>query len=268
MKKIKQIINKAHPLDVILIALIAIGFIGFFVFFYRKPQYVTIKVKVTDQDVLYAYTQPQAWYANRFEAGDTEINTLGQKISEITNVETFNVTSDKKVVYLTIKIKALFDSRTKLYSAKGKQLAFGIPLRFTTSKITFDGIVTEFPGSEHQKNVTVGTTRVTTLARNIEPAIALSLRAGDTIIDSNKTLLATIENLAIRPAEKVTQTSAGDLLLRYDPLYKDVVMTVTVRTKTVFGETFAFDSVPVKIGEALPLNFPLISLFPFITNIQ
>ena len=250
----------------IIMSLIILG-LGFFFFFYRKPEYVDIRVKVTDQDVLYASTLPQTWYANRFEIGDSERDALGREIANITGIEKFNVDSDRKAVYLDIKVRATYDTRTKLYSARGKTLIFGAPVRFNFSKVTFDGIVTEFPGSDFQKNLKVGTSLVTALSRGVEPFLTEAIQKGDKIFDSNGVLLAEVNNIVVRPAERVTQTSSGSLLLRSDPLYKDIILTATIRTKTIYGETFIFDNLPLRIAEIVPLNFNQVSIFPTILEI-
>jgi len=272
MKAIKRVLKKLTYFDIALIILLATLFLGFFFFFYRKAEYVNILVKVTDQEVLYARTLPAVWYANQFVVGDIERDALGRVISEIVGIERFNVKSDKKAVYLDLRVRATYDTRTKLYSARGRPLIFGTPVRFNFSKVTFDGIVTEFPNSEAQGDLEVTNTKMTALLRGIkpketEPAVLEAVKVGDKIYDSNGNVLAEVLDLEIRPAERVTQTSWGELLLRYDPLYKDALFTLNVRTKILDNEAFMFDNLPLKIGEEVPLNFEDVSLFPVIIEI-
>lgn len=274
MKAIKKVLKKLTYFDIALIVLLTILFLGFFFFFYRKAEYANIRVKVTDQEVLYARTLPTTWYANQFVVGDVERDALGRVISEIVGIERFNVKSDKKVVYLDLRVRATYDTRTKLYSARGRPLIFGTPVRFNFSKVTFDGIVTEFPNSSAQKNLKTTNTKVTALLRGIEPEkvpdepeILKAVKVGDKIYDSNGKVLAEVLDLKIRPAERVTQTTQGELLLRHDPLYKDALFTLNIRSKILDNEPFMFDNIPFKIGERLPLNFEDVSLFPVIIKI-
>jgi hypothetical protein len=267
MFQIRKLFQKLTYWDLAIGIVTLVLFLAFFFFFYRKQEYVEVRMKVTDEEVLYARTYPKVWYANRFFKGDVEQDALGRITSEITGVETFNVASDRKAVYLDLKIKASYDSRTKLYSFKGKTLVFGTPLRFNFSQVTFDGIVTEFPGWDKYVGYQVGTKEVAALSRNIELFVATSIKNGDKIYDSNGILLAEVLEAQVRPAQKVTQTDRGELLLRLDPLYKDVVLRLRLRTKTWQGEVFMFDDLPVKIGEAIPLNFERASIFPAITEI-
>ncbi|KKS89858.1 MAG: hypothetical protein UV63_C0012G0010 [Microgenomates group bacterium GW2011_GWC1_43_11] len=251
------------------IGILVVGFICllvFFLFFYRKSETITIRVKVTDQDVLYQRTEPTMWYANRFFVGDKELDALGRTITEIVGIDMFPVDSKHKAVYLDLKVKAVYDTRTKTYSTHGKTLMFGTPMRFNVSKVTFDGFVTEFPGSEKDAGVKIGKATVKALARNLEPSIASAITPGSKILDSNQLLLAEITDVTVTPAEKVTTTDAGDLLLRYDPLYKDALITVDIRTKTVGKDVYIFDNLPLKIGEPLPLHLENVSVPSNIDN--
>jgi len=274
MKFVKRIRSKLTYFDIGIILIIVVLGLGFFFFFYRKAEDVNIRVKVTDQDVLYVRTQPATWYANRFEVGDVERDTLGREISRIVGVETFNVRSNRKAVYLDLRVRATYDTRTKLYSARGRPLIFGTPVRFNFSKVTFDGIVTDFPNSEYQENLQVKETKVVALSRGFkpqeipgEPLILGSVKRGDKVVDSNGNVLAEVLDVKVRPAERVTQTDRGELLLRRDPLYKDGLFTLKIRTKIFDNEPFMFDNIPLKIGEVVPLNFAHVSLFPILIEI-
>ena len=278
MGTVQKLLRKISVFDFVLLCIGVFLFFGFFFFFYRKAEYVNIRVKVTDQDVLYAKTQPETWYANRFEVGDVERDTLGRVISEIVGVERFNVTSRLKAVYLDLKVRATYDTRTKLYSARGKPLIFGTPVRFNFSTITFDGIVTEFPKSEYQKNLRVENMKVVVLQRwirpdgvtgvTVEPTTIQSIKKGDKIYNSSGEVLAEVLEVKIRQAERTVETDRGELLLRYDPIYKDGIYTLNIRARVFNDEPFVFDNIPVKLGEVLPLNFPDVSLFPVIVEIQ
>lgn len=253
--------------DFIFLLIPVIVLCSFYFFFYRKSEYINIKIKVTDQDVLYQSTEPKSWYANQFEVGDKEYDALGRVVTEIVSVDSFNIDSIHKAVYLNLKVKAVFDTRSKLYSARGKTLIFGAPMRFNLSKITFDGFVTQFPGSDLVNSTSTEYMTVHAIGRNVEPLIASVVQKGDKIFDSNNNLLAEVNNVEVKPAEQVTQTDSGDLYLRYNPLYKDIILTINVRTKKLHNEIFMFDNLPFKIGETIPLNFNKISIFPMITNI-
>lgn len=253
MKLSRSVFKKLTPFDMGVGVIIAIAGLVFFLFFNRKAEYITIQVKVTNQDVLYQNTEPAIWYANRFVVGDKERDALGKPITEILAVDTFPIDGKRNAVYLKLRVRAVYDTRTKLYSTHGQNIMFGTPVRFSLANVTFDGFVTEFPGSEKNHMVKIGKAKVVSLARYLEPAVAQAIQPGDKIINSDHVVLAEIVDVMIKPAERVTTNYAGDLLLRPDPIFKDAVITAEMRTKTIGNETFIFDNMPLKIGQFFPL---------------
>jgi len=265
-KLFQQLREKVSVFDLALAIFLICFALFFFFFFYRKAEYVNIRVKVTDQDVLYERTSPMSWYANQFRVGDVEKDTVGRIISEITNVESFNVEPNKKAVYLDLQVKAVYDSRTNTYTARGRKLIYGAPMRFNFDTITFDGYVSEYPGIDQELEFIQA--KISVLGRNIEPDLARAVKVGDKIFNSNAHILAEVIEIDISPAEKVTQTDRGDLLLRYDPLYKDIRLVLSVKTKIFQDEYFIFDNQALKIGQVIPLNFDKVSLFLIITDFE
>jgi hypothetical protein len=267
--KLLKFKNKIGYFDILLgVAFLVIVFV-FYLFFYRKVQYVNIRVKVTDQNVLYAGTNPKTWYANRFEVGDSELDELGNVISKITNIKSFNMSADSKAVYLDIKIKAVYDRRTQLYSAKGTNLSFGNVIKFNFPNVTFSGLVTESPNTINQKDLVIEKKRVTLLQRGgFEPQVLEKIQKGDKITDSEGNVLLEVIDTVVKPAQQITQNDQGDLLIKYNPYYKDMVITTDVAIKKYRGDDFAFDNIPLRLGYSLPLNFSYTSIWPIIVDIK
>lgn len=270
MKTLKLFKNKISYFDLVLGFVFVCIMVGLFLFFFRKNTYVNIRVKITDQDILYATTSPQNWYANKFEVGDVERDQLGRVVTQINNVETFNVSGDRKAVYLDIKIKAVYDTKSKTYSAKGTNLIFGNTIRFYFSKVSTNALITESPNDLIQNNLKISNKVITAIQRgpSTEPEVLEKIKAGDVITDSNGTILAKVENIKLVPAQHITQNSQGDLLLRYSPYYKDALLTISIRSKEYKNEIFVFDNLPLKLGMGLPLNFPNQTIYPTVLDIK
>lgn len=265
MKISKKLFKSFTWFDYAALAVVLVVLLMAFFFFYRKSETVDIRVKITDQNVLYARSYPQNWYANSFKKGDVERDVLGRVITEIKNVESFSIDDLRKAVYLDLEVKANYDSRTKVYSARGKPLTFGTPVRFNLSGVTFDGIVTEFPNSGLQDNLEITYRQADVLIKGeqktedgiefTEPKVLESIKTGDKIIDSNGKILAEVVSIQITPATKVTQDSGGNLRLRSDPYYKDALITLSLRTKIINGEAYIFDDFPLRKGKEIALTF-------------
>lgn len=270
MKLIKIIKNKITLFDIVLGVFLLVFLIAVVLFLDRKTQYVDIRVKVTDQDVLYSRTNPATWYANRFNVGDSEKNELGRPIAQITNVETYNTTADTKAVYLNINVRAVYDKMSQTYSAKGTSLIFGNTLKFSFPNVSFSGLIIESPTTSNPVSP-IEQKKIVVLQRGIdaiEPVILQKIKVGDEIIDSMGNILAHVESVSFLASPRITQTYQGDLLLRNDPYYKDAFITLTVRVKKYNNEYFLFDNVPLKLGVNVPLNFSYESIYPVIIDIK
>lgn len=275
---IKNFKKKIRPLDLLIGGFFIIIGVSLYILFHRTNEYVDIRVRVTDQDVLYANTNPKNWYANHFEVGDTEKNELGQVVSKITNIETFSISPDTKVVYLDINIKANYNKRTNTYTVKGTNLIFGNSLRFNFSKVFFNGIITESPNnnlegySEKQRTIVLIRRAVLQYGNfsygGIEPQVFGKIKKGDTITNSNGVVLATVEDIVLTPALRITQTSQGNILASRDPYYKDATITMNIKVKEYKSDEYVFDMIPLKIGMEIPLNFKNVSVWPTLIEIK
>lgn len=275
----KKLINKIRPLDLLIGGFFVIVGISLLLLFHRTNVYVDIRVRVTDQDVLYANTNPKTWYANRFVVGDTEKNELGQVVGKITNVETFSISPDSKVVFLDINLKANYNKRTGTYTVGGTNLIFGNTLRFNFSDIFFNGIITEAPGAKNQVGYSEEQKTITLIVRGypksladnyrgVEPQVLEKIRKGDIITNSNGIVLATVEDIVLTPALRIVQTSDGKLFRNQDPYYKDATITMNIKVKKYNEDEFVFDIVPFKIGTEIPLNFNEVSIWPLLVEVK
>lgn len=268
MHDLKKKISKQFKIFDVFLILLLLSLIGiFFLFFYRKAEQIMIRVKVTDQDVLYAGTLPKNSYAHRFEVGDAEYDALGRKITEVMAVDSYNISPYEQVVYLDLSVRATYDTKSKTYSVRGSGVRFGSPMRFNLLKVTFDGYVTEFPGSNENHKIEFGVRRVETIGRGVEPFIADAVNEGDFFTNSSGAVLSKILSIRKESSERVIQDFSPQLFIRKDPLYKDIYITLEVRTKTVDGIEYLYDDIPLKIGETVPINLKNISLYPAITKI-
>jgi hypothetical protein len=269
MKELRRLLKHLTPFDYFGLVVVVIILLASYFFFYRKSEYVNIRVRVTELNVLYATNNPKFWYADRFKVGDVERDTLGRVLAEVVDVDTFNYDKDTKAVYLDLRVRATYDSRTKIYSLRGKPLVFGIPITFNLSGITFQGIVTEFPNSNFQINLRIKESLARVVVRGInenandengdkrftEPVAVESIKKGDKIVDSRGSSLAEVVDITLRPAQRITTDDRGNLLLRFDPYYKDAFITLKLRTKVVDNSAYVFDYLPLRLGEELPLSF-------------
>lgn len=268
MKNILNKLPKLHWVDIFIFLVVFAVLISFFFFFYRKASYITIRVKVTNQEVLTAFAEPRNNYAWRFRKGDIERDVLGRVVTEIVNVESYSVSPENKVVYLDLNVKATYDSRTKMYAARGKNLMYGTPMRFNLTDVTFDGYVTDVPGEDYI-NVTEKVVKAKTSAGGISPTLANVIKVGDTMTNSQGKQLVKITKVEVSPAKQVTQDTRGNLLIATHPFLKDVKIEVDLLVKEVNNdEVVMFDDFRVNIGSVIPINLRRYNIYPSIDEIE
>lgn len=262
---------------------------GIYFIFKREVVYITARFKVTDE-YFASWRSPRNENVLGFIVGDTERNELGKVVAEITGIESYktnpdqqvayesyNSHPDRQVVYLDIKFQAIYNSRKKVYTVRGKQVAFGETIPFYFSHVKFKGIVVDFPGFSGYKNVKSGATVVQAQLRDnnrqfsdiygVPSYLAYAIQPGDTVVDSNNNTLAKVRDVQVRPAKRTVLDSYGNSLLTNDPDLKDVFYTIELSTKIINDKIYMFDYLPVEIGTRIPLFTKTVSVWPTITKI-
>ncbi len=110
-----------------------------------KPDYLYVKVKLS-QGLWWASTQnPSLWFINAIKKGEVDTNLLGEPIGEILEVRYYPVPSsplvpakDQYDIYLTLKLSASYNERTNKYTFKRSSVTIGSPieLEFPSAQIT------------------------------------------------------------------------------------------------------------------------------------
>ncbi len=281
MKKHLRLLNnlrsKLSLMDGILLGLVLTVLVVIIVFSKREVKFTTIRLKITDEEILYAAASPAVEYANSFIVGDSEKNELGQKTAEITRIEAYNTAPSKKVVILDISVKATYNPRKNQFSLKGKAINYGSSLSFNFEKVKVKGLVVDFPEFDGAVPVKEHKVVVKTQLRwenrafsdvyGVPDYVARSVKVGDVVTDSQGKVLAKILEVKTQPAQR-TLFSNGNAVLVNDPLLKDVFYTIELSTKVINDRMYMYDFLPVQIDQAVPLNFAQISLFPVITAFQ
>ena len=282
----KLIVRTLKPLtlvDYLGIGVITVLSLALFFFFLRKTVLVDIRVKVTNQDVLYAYTNPGFLYADRFFVGDVERDALGRVTAKIKKVRKYNQEKSSKVVYLDLLVRAAYDKKAGLYYVKGKPLIFGSPIRFNFSTVIFDGLVTELPEpyrksfyetSEYTVVVLIKgvTTSVNSegvlISGTVEPEVIQSRKRGDKITDSDSQSLVEVLENTITPSTHLITNGRGQAVSVNDPKYVDGLITLKVQAKVAGDEVYVLDDISLKINQTLPLIFNHVSIYPTILSFE
>jgi hypothetical protein len=283
----KQIIKKARhfkfKIDIIdgIFILLAVSFIGFLALFFRRETvYHTARFKITDDNPLYAYNNPNNEYVNEFKVGSFEKDESGKTIAEIMNVDSFAISSTHKITYIDVKVKSIYNPRKKIYFYKGKPLIFGENHVFQFQDVKTEAIFTEFVDEKTNATSKKKLKIETLLARLDQYSVETPHFQGVTqyvidevekqegVYNSNGELYIKITEVKTETLEKLIANDRGDLLIRQDPLYVQARISLELEADYVDGKYFLFKYIPLKIGNSIPLNFDTIGVFPIITKIE
>ncbi len=273
----KKIFAKITVFDWIFIGLAVVTVLGFYLFFKRDTVFITAKFKVTNDNVFFQADPLQSEFALGYMVGDSEKDELGRVNAQIVSIESYKTAPNNQVVYLDIRLKALYNPRTEQYSVKGKNIIFGESFDFSFRKSHILAMVVDFPGFRDSKEIQSTKTIVKTQIRDtsrsfsdtygIPDYLANGIHPGDTVKDSKGNVLAKILDIQILPAQRMVVSSAGQPFIVNDPYLKDVYCTIELSTTKIQGKTYMFGYIPVIVGNVVPFNTDTISVWPTITQI-
>jgi len=279
--KYNKYLSRMKLVDKLIVLALIIGALGFVVFFFRKTETISIELKVTEQDVLYANSAAPSWFANLFKPGIKTKDGLGRTIAEVTRVYSYdevhpyNRDPSKKALYITMDVATTYNSRTGEYKFRGTTLAVGEAFRISLGNLLVQGLITDIEGLDNpyqEREVLVETVLQETYqpfaeTTGVDDFIVEAINEGDQVFDSEGSPVVTVVEKRVTPAEKNTFDDRGNVYLRQDPRKNDLYLTLRVKANEINGELYFFDNLRLQINSAIPLHFENISIYPMITKI-
>lgn len=278
MEKIRKVINLAKKLSIfdwltLVIVIIGIVFVSFFIF--KQEKWVRVEVKISPEQWWMESRYPPYWLVDYIKKGAKQYDSLGKNIAEVTGVKTYEWKDNRKIVYLTLNLKVEVNKRQKKISFNHKPLEIGQSIDLSFEMLGIQGLVTFIEGVSdlriwEEKIVEARATQWSDIfpeTMGILPWRADAINVGDQMKDSQGKVVAEVLAKNVKPAEKITTTSDGRTLLSYDPLKKDVFLTLKIKTFKQEDISYYLDDFKVKIGQSILLALPNIDIMPEITKI-
>src|SRR3989304_851606 len=126
--KLKKKFKNLGVFDYVLISLFLIGVTFFAYLFFRSPQYVTVTVKVGEESIVWPREGIRDWFSQLFYVGMGEKDGLGNMQAEVKEVYSYDVKPNKRAVYLTLRLRAVYTKASNQYTYKGKPVLVGQPI--------------------------------------------------------------------------------------------------------------------------------------------
>ncbi len=275
--KFTKLFKKIRPIDLLILCILMILLGSVYLLFKREVKMIQVRVKITDDNPLYADNIPSNQFAYAFTRGDSDKKIFGSYSAKILDVEAYRMNGFKQVVYLDMELEAIQNNSTGVYTYKGRPVVYGETHVFMLSNVKFKGMIVDFPGFLKDVEVKNGEKIVETQIRyenrnfsevyGIPKYLANRIKVGDQVKDRNGKVWVEILDVTRKPAIRTVVANNGTVTQATDPELVDVYLKLKLKTRTINDKTYAFDMIPVEISETLPLNFHDYTLYPTIINI-
>lgn len=196
-------------------------------YFSRKRTFVYVDLTYKRQEWNDISLPPEYWEVNSLNIGDIGYNSLGKKVISIENIEK-NIWGGGQRMYIemTVKLDAIYNSATHTYVFDGNPLLIGKNFTVQVDQSEFTGIISNIykDKKDRYKKYKKADAIITVHYRDYDPWHAEALR-NFTVKNSNGDTILKTKELTIKPAEKVVVTDNGTVLLKNDPIKKDMIAT-------------------------------------------
>src|SRR3989344_5908080 len=292
MLKIEELKKRLHLrrltlFDILLIFLISSLIFSVFFFLFRTKKELFITVRTSDETPL---RQPweqikvnsiklwnsPIWMNNLFYKGMSEKDNFGNTVAEVINVRKYDNRPENPTFYLTVKLNAVFTTATSTYTYKGKNILVGSLIQLHLDDVLIDGLIVNVNGEKEKyplKKIRVTTQIIEFESKSIEstgvePFVADNIQEGKIIKDNQDREILKIISKRVEDAKKIVVTNTGEVLLRTDPIKKDVYLTLELMAFKVDNRYYFFDDIPILVDKQIPIHLEHISIFPKITSIE
>lgn len=267
-KSITRIIHKFNYFDFLL--LFAIVLIAAFLLNNRlqnKNTTVNVRISVENSDWWYQGSPPRIWYATDLKKGDIAKDSFGNSSAEILNIENYDNGGPYRNIYIDLKVSAQYNKRQDKYFFQYKPITVGSFLTLSFSKNQIQGIVIKMADKEidyKYKTVKMRKGFANSDQGYIDATrtdVANNYRIGDKSYDNNNNIVAEIVDLKSQIESYYEYSDIrGENIKVFNPDFRDVELTVKLKTHSESGLDLFVNNTPIKTGSKIWIQFPKYSL--------
>ncbi len=255
---------------ILIITALALCVFVFTSFFLQKKTYITTDLFITGGEWWWDTINPPYWLGDPVVRGAVEYDVTGKKVVEVLSVQKFD-DRNRKILVVKARLLVSKDLRTKKYRFKQNPLEIGATIAISPGNTQMYANVIGIQGVQEfgQQN------KQTIMVRwyNVFPWQADAIQVGDTMTNGSGGEVVRVVKKEENFAEKTiitenTQSIYGVpykqigqlVLLRSDPLLRDVTLILDILTTRSGNENFFNYTQVVKIGEPLYISLPRINI--------
>jgi len=248
------IIHKLNLFDLLILTAIIVV-LGFLMYnrLQRKSHWINVRISVENVDWWYQGTPPYYWYASNLKAGDISYDSFGKKVAEVIRVENYDFGGPHRNIYVDLKVKVVFDKKRQQYLYEFKPLVVGSITNFYFSAEQLRGLVIRL----NEEEIPYISKTITIQKKLVIPEMADKIKVGDKSSDTNHNVVAEIIDVenSISSTYEFSDIRGGNIKT-YDPDYRDVKITMRIKTFRDLDRNFYVNQAVIKVGSIIWLHFP------------
>lgn len=264
---LKRITSRLTFFDYLSLALATGLIITLVLFFQRKVEWLEVEFRSA---------RAPYWAAGKISVGDCELDGLGRKVAEVLSVRQFEGGKSWETdLRLKLRLRGVWDRKKKQYLFRSKPLGIGSYLTLNLSQVLIEGYVTNIEGTPDTRfwEDKIVEARLVTLSEvfpetiGVFPWEAEAVKVGDQMKDAQGEIVAEVLEKIVKPAKRIVTSQNGKIFVQSDPVKKDVILKIKLKTTKKGEINYFLEDTKVKIGERFSLHLPAISLYPVITKV-
>jgi len=218
---------------------------------------VNLRISVENADWWYQGNSPRYWYASNLKVGDVIEDSFGKKIAEVTNISNYDLGGPFRIIYVDLMVKADYDKNKDQYLYEYKQLTVGSSVVLNFPREQLRGLVVNM--GDEKIEYFYKTIKVE--VRNVEISVADKVVKGLKSNDNNGNLLAEVIEVNNSIASYYEYSDIrGEKIKVYDPKYRDLEVTLKIRSFKGLDRNFYISNTVLKVGSIIWFQFPELAL--------
>ena len=233
--KIVKLLRKITPFEFLVGFLLVLILIFVMVQTITKEEWLKAEVKISSPSWWQAYfASPPFWLGESIKIGDSEFDSGGKKIAEVLNIKIYELSGSgemttKKDFYLTLNLQVDRSKRTGKIKFKNQPLEIGSPIELHLTNTYIPGVVVNIEGVDKEKEMVELV--IEGIWLNTFPWNAEAIPVGGEMKDGMGNVVAKILDKQIYLSDMVVTSDDGRVLLRKNPLKRDVAIRAEILVK-------------------------------------
>ncbi len=281
--QIKKRILKFHLIDLIGVAIFLACVVLIVVAFLRRTEYVNVTLRISNEKTFLPLWQnnPADWYIANLKEGTLDKDFLGRTNLEITKLNYYPVTNTTQAVYVTIRVRSVYNKTSNQYLYNGIPVLIGELQTFKLGGVSIQGVVIDVSASsvepEKKSFIVKGVLEtqynedikypLNIRFKGIRTFLADNVKKGMVVKDNHGNVIAEI--LDVKKSAGQQQFPSGDTIVSApDPDREQVELTVRFITTQIDGRYLYREEEPLTLGHFLNLDFPDFTVFMTLMDVK